>query len=116
MLRAFARMKGGELYVPMIPSMRVVDLAEAVAPGTPLRTIGIRPGEKLHEVMITEDDARHTIELDDRYVVQPALGWWNPEAYLRKGRPVGETFRYASNINTEWLDAAGLERMMATVG
>ncbi|MEZ5773392.1 MAG: UDP-N-acetylglucosamine 4,6-dehydratase (inverting) [Hyphomicrobiaceae bacterium] len=115
-LSSLETMQGGELFVPKIPSMSIVDLASVLAPHLPQKIIGIRPGEKLHEVMITEDDARHTIELDDRYVVQPALGWWNPEAYLRKGRPVGETFRYASNINTEWLDAAGLERMMATVG
>ena len=105
-------MQGGELFVPKIPSMRVVDLAEALAPDVPQKIIGIRPGEKLHEVMITDDDARNTIELPDRYVVQPALAWWDASGYSGESNPVAEDFRYASDNNTEWLDAAGLSAMI----
>jgi UDP-N-acetylglucosamine 4,6-dehydratase len=114
-LSSLELMQGGELFVPKIPSMRVVDLARVVAPELPQKIIGIRPGEKLHEVMITEDDARQTIELADRYVVQPALGWWNPKVYEVTGRPVAEDFRYSSEINTEWLDAKALKSMIADV-
>ncbi|MCB1547774.1 MAG: UDP-N-acetylglucosamine 4,6-dehydratase (inverting) [Hyphomicrobiaceae bacterium] len=105
-------MQGGELFVPKIPSMRVTELAKAIAPGLPHKVIGIRPGEKLHEVMITEDDARQTIELADRYIVQPALNWWNSKGYAGKGKAVSEDFRYSSDNNTEWLDGAGLSKML----
>ncbi len=108
-------MQGGELFVPKIPSMHVVDLAKAIGPDLPQKIIGIRPGEKLHEVMITDDDARHTIELDDRYVVQPALTWWDAAGYSELGKPVPEDFRYASDNNTEWLDEAGLAAMINEV-
>jgi UDP-N-acetylglucosamine 4,6-dehydratase len=114
-LSSLELMQGGELFVPKIPSMRVVDLARVVAPELPQKIIGIRPGEKLHEVMITEDDARQTIELADRYVVQPALGWWNPKVYEVTGRQVAEGFRYSSEINTDWLDAKSLRAMIAHV-
>jgi UDP-N-acetylglucosamine 4,6-dehydratase len=105
-------MQGGELFVPKIKSMSIVDLARAMAPGFPHKIIGIRPGEKLHEVMITEDDARLTIELEDRYVVQPALAWWNYQGYGNIGKPVGENFRYASDNNPDWLDAHALKVML----
>ncbi|QOZ78430.1 UDP-N-acetylglucosamine 4,6-dehydratase (inverting) [Bradyrhizobium sp. CCBAU 53351] len=105
-------MQGGELFVPKIKSMSIVDLAKAMAPDCPQKIIGIRPGEKLHEVMITEDDARFTIELEDRYVVQPALAWWSYKGYGDVGRAVREDFRYASDNNPEWLDAAALKAML----
>jgi UDP-N-acetylglucosamine 4,6-dehydratase len=105
-------MQGGELFVPKIKSMSIVDLARVMAPGCPHKIIGIRPGEKLHEVMITEDDARLTIELEDRYVVQPALAWWNYQGYGNIGKPVGENFRYASDNNPDWLDAHALKVML----
>ena len=114
-LSSLEMMQGGELFVPKIPSMRVVDLARVVAPDLPQKVIGIRPGEKLHEVMITEDDARQTIELADRYVVQPALGWWNPKVYEITGRKVAEGFRYSSEINPDWLDGHALKAMVAHV-
>jgi UDP-N-acetylglucosamine 4,6-dehydratase len=108
-LSSLAIMRGGELFVPKIPSMRLVDLANAIAPGLPHETVGVRPGEKLHEVMITEDDARMTLELDDRYVICPSLLNWSPSHLERLGaRPVAEGFRYASDLNTEWLDAPSL--------
>jgi UDP-N-acetylglucosamine 4,6-dehydratase len=105
-------MQGGELYVPRIPSMKVTDLARYVAPKARIREIGIRPGEKLHEEMITVDDARNTLELEDRYIIEPLLGGWNRDHYLAMGaRPVREGFRYASDSNEEWLDEAGFRAL-----
>ena len=107
-------MQGGELFVPQIPSMKITDIASHLAPNLPLREVGIRPGEKLHEQMITVDDARNTIALSDRYIITPMLGEWNAASYNALGAaPVEEGFRYSSDTNTHWLDAAGLERMLA---
>lgn len=110
---SFAVMRGGEIFVPKIPSMRIVDLAHCLAPDLPLRVVGIRPGEKLHEVMVTEDDSRLTLELGDRYVIEPAFAWWQRAPYTASGaRPVPDGFRFASDTNTDWLDA---ERLCALV-
>ncbi len=109
-LRCFETMTGGELYVPRIPSMRVIDLAEAIAPGAPLIDIGIRPGEKLHEEMISPEDSRRTIRQDDRYIVMPTLSEWGfrqPE-----GEPVLDGFSYASDTNDLWLSVDELRQMM----
>ncbi len=108
-LSSLALMKGGEIFVPKIPSMRITDLARTVAPDLPHEIIGIRPGEKLHEVMITEDDARMTVELDDRYVICPSISDWNGEHLKALGaRPVADGFRYSSDRNAEWLDGSDL--------
>ena len=108
-------MEGGEIFIPKIPSMRMTDLAEAMAPGIPIEVVGIRPGEKLHEVMVTEDDARMTLELDDRYVICPAKPEWSRDHLVRLGaRPVAEGFRYASDNNSEWLDEKGLGMMISS--
>ncbi|MBF0623882.1 MAG: UDP-N-acetylglucosamine 4,6-dehydratase (inverting) [Magnetococcales bacterium] len=104
-------MQGGEIFVPKIPSMRVVDLARAIAPHLPQKIIGIRPGEKLHEVMVPEDDARNTLEMTDRYVIQPPFYWWSGEIY-RSLPSVPEDFRYASDTNPHWLGAKDLTRII----
>jgi UDP-N-acetylglucosamine 4,6-dehydratase/5-epimerase len=110
---SIAMMRGGEIFVPKIPSMRVADLARLMAPGLPLKVIGIRPGEKLHEVMVTEDDSRQTLELDDRYIIEPAFSFWHRETYLNDGaRPVSDGFRYASDTNDDWLDGERLSRLL----
>ena len=110
---SMAMMKGGEIFVPKIPSMRMTDLAHSMAPQLPTRVVGIRPGEKLHEVMITEDDSRLTLELADRYVIEPAFRWWQRDPYLDGGaKPVAEGFRFASDTNEDWLDEAGLKRLL----
>ncbi|AWJ85479.1 UDP-N-acetylglucosamine 4,6-dehydratase (inverting) (plasmid) [Azospirillum sp. TSH58] len=109
-----AMMQGGEIFVPKIPSMRITDLARAMAPQLPHKPVGIRPGEKLHEVMITEDDSRQTFELPDRFVIEPAFAFWTHEPYRRLGaQPVPDGFRYASDTNTDWLDGARLMRLIA---
>jgi UDP-N-acetylglucosamine 4,6-dehydratase/5-epimerase len=107
-------MYGGEIFVPKIPSMRITDLAKALAPNLPVKIVGIRPGEKLHEVMITDDDSRQTLELDDRYVIEPSFAWWQRDRYDTTGAtPVAEGFRFASDINSDWLDAARLKALIA---
>lgn len=103
-MSCFALMRGGEIFVPKIPSMRIEDLAKSMAPDLPTRIVGIRPGEKLHEVMITEDDARSTLEYPDRYVIEPSFaGWTNDHAVAKGAVPVAPDFRYGSDTNTEWL-------------
>ena len=96
-------MQGGEIFVPKIPSMKVVDLANVLAPGVAIRDVGIRPGEKLHEVLLTEDDARMSLELPDRYVICPAL-YGTQRQYDSGETAVAEGFRYSSDNNTDWLD------------
>ena len=104
-ISCLALMQGGEIFVPKIPSMRMVDVATALAPHLPHRVVGIRPGEKLHEVMVTEDDSRQTYELPDRYVIEPAFSWWTHDSYSRLGaRLVPDGFRYTSDTNTDWLE------------
>jgi len=100
-IESINRMHGGELFVPKIPSLKVIDLARAIGPECELDDIGIRPGEKLHEVMISEDDARHTVEHDGYYVILPEFGWWKKGH--DGGTPCAEGFRYSSDSNTAWL-------------
>jgi len=106
------QMHGGEIFVPKIPSMRLLDLAETIAPGCKIETIGIRPGEKLHEVLVSEDEARNTLEVEDRYVIQPSHPWWRRENWVN-GRPLPEGFRYASDSNEQWLTNRQLRELAA---
>ncbi|QOV10514.1 UDP-N-acetylglucosamine 4,6-dehydratase (inverting) [Viridibacillus arvi] len=105
------RMYGGELFIPKIPSMKVTDLAKAIGPECEIKYIGIRPGEKLHEAMITEDDARHTVEFDDYYVIQPEFNWWSKE-FSDGGKFLDESFSYTSDNNTEWLTVEQLRDLV----
>ena len=104
-LDCLERMQGGEVFVPKIPSMKVTDVARVVAPECRTEIIGIRPGEKLHEVLVTQDDARHTAEFDRYYTIQPAAHWWDKKRYLREsgGRAVAENFQYSSDTNPDWM-------------
>ncbi len=112
-LSCLAMMRGGEIFVPKIPSMRISDLLASLAPGLPQETIGIRPGEKLHEIMITRDDARNTVDLGDRYVIEPTAVHWTRRSYLEDGaEPVAEFFEYTSENNDDWLDAEQLESLL----
>lgn len=115
--KCFERMRGGEIFVPKIPSMRIVDLAGAMAPGVPHKTIGIRPGEKLHEVMCPADDSHLTLEFSDHYVIQPTINFNIPIDYLHNplgehGRPVPLGFSYSSDTNATWLDR---EQLLALI-
>jgi len=112
-IRNIEHMEGGEVFVPKIPSMKVVDLAKAIAPDAELKYIGIRPGEKLHEMLITRDESRSTVELEDMYVVQPVEAFWFGGAWHEKGKPVEDGFRYSSAENTEWLNVEQIKEIIA---
>src|ERR1043165_6665306 len=100
-IQSIGRMHGGEIFVPKLPSMNIMELAKAVAADCKIRNIGIRAGEKLHEVLISEDEARNTVELDDAYVIRPAHPWWSVENWA--GPALGDGFRYTSDTNTRWM-------------
>lgn len=112
-LNAFEKMRGGELYVKKIPSMRMPELAEAVAPGIAVHEVGIRPGEKIHEQMISVEDARNTLEFDGYYVVQPTADWWKKRAEGLGGKSLPEGFSYDSGTNTEWLSVEDMKHLIA---
>jgi UDP-N-acetylglucosamine 4,6-dehydratase len=110
-IRCVEQMHGGEVFVPKIPSMNIMDLAKAVAPDCDVENIGIRPGEKLHEVLISEDEAHQTVELEDMFIIQPAHPWWQTEKWAN-GRPLPDGYRYASNSNAKWLTVDELKEMI----
>jgi UDP-N-acetylglucosamine 4,6-dehydratase len=102
-LSCLSTMQGGEIFIPKIPSMKIVELAAAMAPDLPIETIGIRPGEKLHEVMVTKDEARMTYDLGDRYVIAPSFAFWESGYSLGPAAtPVAEDFEYGSDTNDRW--------------
>jgi UDP-N-acetylglucosamine 4,6-dehydratase len=112
-IRAIERMTGGEVFVPKIASMRLMDLAQTIAPGCAIHEVGIRPGEKLHEVLLSEDEARDALEFEDMFLVQ-APGF-NSRIPVSGGRAVEDGFRYASETNTEWLTGLDLLRLAEIV-
>jgi UDP-N-acetylglucosamine 4,6-dehydratase/5-epimerase len=117
-IRCTEQMHGGEVFVPKIASMKVIDLAQAVAPEAEIEVIGIRPGEKLHEVLISEDEARSTVELEDMFVVQPALDVWaRPfgHDWEAQGHHLPEGYRYASNTNQDWLTIDRIKQITAPI-
>jgi len=111
-IRCLEEMHGGEVFVPKIPSMTVSDLAKAMAPEAEIKYIGIRPGEKLHEVLISEDEARTVIELDDMYVVQPAEAYWFGREWESIGKALPDNFRYISNKNDDWLTVEKIQEIV----
>ena len=116
-LRSLTMMSGGEVFIPKIPSMKVTDLAHALAPHLPHRIIGIRPGEKLHEVLITADDARNTLELPNSYIIEPAFAYWSRESYeADDATRVPEGFCYASDTNPRRLSPEDLHAMLEEAG
>lgn len=110
---ALEHTEGGEVFVPKIPSMKVTDLAEAMAPGMPTDVIGIRPGEKLHESLLTADEARHSVDADGVYVVLPEHPWWASESRWGDASPLADGFAYVSDTNDEWLNADELRALLA---
>jgi UDP-N-acetylglucosamine 4,6-dehydratase len=109
-LSSLESMEGGELFVPKIPSVKITDLIEAIAPGSKTHEIGIRPGEKLHEEMISEDDSRRTVEQSDRFVITPTIANWGFKSPTGTGLPEG--FSYKSNTNSDWLDVAAIQKLL----
>ncbi len=114
-IRCTEEMHGGEVFVPKIPSMSLIDLAKAVAPEAQVDIIGIRPGEKLHEVLISDDEARNTVELDDMFVVQPAEAFWFGREWEKQGKLLQDGFRYASNTNPQWLSVEQIREIIAPI-
>jgi UDP-N-acetylglucosamine 4,6-dehydratase len=110
-------MLGGEIFVPKIHSVRLTDLARVVGPDCRLEVIGIRPGEKLHETMVPEDDARMTIEYDDHFVIQPTHSFWQPKDYMagKPGKLCPDGFQYSSHTDDRFLDAAEITELVRTV-
>ncbi|MEC8830898.1 MAG: UDP-N-acetylglucosamine 4,6-dehydratase (inverting) [Bacteroidota bacterium] len=111
------RMQGGELFVPKIPSMNIMDLVKAIAPEAEIEVIGIRPGEKIHELMISSDDAINTLEFDNYFVIQPSHPWWDNLDYIKinGGKQVDASFTYSSGNNTQWLSVEELRKMIANL-
>jgi len=118
-IRCLEQMHGGEVFVPKIPSMSLVDLARAISPESEINVIGIRPGEKLHELLISEDEARSTVELEDMFVVQPVdTPWetqWRGQEWAQKGKLLPDGFLYASNNNPEWMTIEQIQDMIAPI-
>ena len=112
-LDSLEMMRGGELYVPRIPSMKIVDLASAVAPSAKLEEVGMRPGEKLHEEMISADDSRRTFLMEDRYVVTPVVAEWGYET--PKGMPMTEGVAYQSNSNDLWMSQEDIRNFLKEI-
>ena len=103
-------MHGGEVFVPKIPSMRIMDLARAIAPGSQVKTVGIRAGEKLHEVLLTEDEARHARSLEEFFVITPEHSFWDEQGWS-DGKVLPDNFRFSSDQNDRWLGLEELRRL-----
>jgi UDP-N-acetylglucosamine 4,6-dehydratase len=116
-LKSFERMYGGEIFVPRIPSMRITDLAQSLAPGMPIEVIGIRPGEKLHEIMCPADDSHLTLEFEDHFVLRPSIKFHDEDVDYavnrlgEKGIPVREGFEYNSGTNEHFLSVEELREL-----
>jgi len=112
-LKSLARMEGGEVFVPKLPSMNILDLAKALIPDCRIEVVGIRPGEKLHEVMVPEDDARHALEFSDHFEILPTTAdWRSTMASSKGGTPCPDGFIYSSDRNHDWLSVAQLLEMV----
>ena len=112
-LKSFGWMRGGELFVPKIPSTNIADIAKAIAPECKIDIIGIRPGEKLHELLITKEDGRRTSEYSDHFIIWPNAEYWSSSKPARKdGKPVKEGFEYSSDNNPLWLSFAKTKKLI----
>ena len=115
-LLALSEMSGGEIFVPKLPSIKIVDLITAMAGENNYKIIGIRPGEKLHEVMIPMEESLNCIDMNSYYIIQPMFSWWNTNklkaTILKSGKPVAKTFEYSSITNKEWLNIKKLRTFL----
>ncbi len=115
--KALKESKGGETYISKIPSFKITDLAKAILPNCTLKEVGIREGEKLHEIMVTKDDSRSTYEYDNHYIIYPHYNWWNPDDYFTEGgKLIEKGFEYNSGTNKEWLDVKQLHEALEKLG
>ncbi len=114
-INALAEMKGGEIFIPKIPSTKITDLAEVLAPEAHRKIIGIRPGEKLHEVLITKEEAMHSLEFDKYFIIEPEFSFWKTNNH-GGGRKPAEGFQYSSNSNSQWLTGEELRKTLKEQG
>lgn len=114
-IKALEEAKGGETFISKIPSFRVTDLAEAIAPGMKMKEVGIRAGEKLHEIMVTVEDAPYTYEYDKHFIIYPQMVWSEKKKVLPTGKKVIEGFSYSSDNNTEWLSVEEIRNLLKTI-
>ncbi len=114
-IKALAESKGGEIFISKIPSFKVVDLARAISPDCETKEVGIREGEKLHEVMVTKEDAAFTYEYEKHYIIYPHFNWWGPDWMIAGGKKVQEGFEYSSGNNSEWLDIVQLRERLSQI-
>lgn len=114
-IKALTEAKGGETFISKIPSFKITDLAQAILPGCEMPEVGIREGEKLHEIMITREDSLLTYEYDKHFIIYPHFDWWNPEKVQPGGKKVEQGFEYSSGNNTEWLSVETLKELLKDV-
>lgn len=114
-LKALSIMKGGEIFIPRIPSVKVTDIADVMAPKARRRIIGIRPGEKLHEVLVTGEEARHTKQIDNMYIIEPEHNYWDEKSHS-SGKKIPDNFSYSSDNNDWWLDQNQLRKLLEKEG
>ena len=112
-IKALAEAKGGETFISKIPSFKITDLAQAMLPGCAMPEVGIREGEKLHEVMVTREDSMHTYEYEKHFIVYPHYNWWGEQKMIPGGKPVEPGFEYSSGSNTEWLGIEDIRRLLS---
>ncbi len=111
LIRCLDLMQGGELFIPKIPSVRILDLKDAIAPGCRHKVVGIRPGEKLHEILLPREESRHSLEFKDMYIVEPNFEWWN-RGYHKGGKKLPEDFEYGSQNNSQWFTTQELKKII----
>lgn len=114
-IKALAEAKGGETFISKIPSFKITDLAQAVLPGCEMPEVGIREGEKLHEIMVTREDSLLTYEYDKHFIIYPHFDWWNSEKIQPGGKKVEQGFEYSSGTNAEWLSVDDLKKLLKNV-
>lgn len=112
LIRCLGLMQGGEIFIPKIPSIRIVDLAKAIAPHCKHKIIGIRPGEKIHEVLVPEDESHNTIEYNNMYIILPAFRYWDAKDVYKGHKPLDDGFKYSSDINKDWLSVEELKKIL----
>lgn len=113
-IKALEEAHGGETFISKIPSFKITDLAEAMLPGCEKKEVGIREGEKLHEIMVTREDSMHTYEYEKHFIIYPHYDWWRERDLIPGGKPVAAEFEYSSGTNTEWLSVEGLREKLKT--
>ena len=113
-IKALEEARGGETFISKIPSFKITDLAQAMLPGCEMPEVGIREGEKLHEIMVTREDSMHTYEYDKHFIIYPNYNWWSDSKLIPGGKLVESEFEYSSGTNTEWLSVEDIQRLLKT--